>query len=79
MGQVGRGLKPESSERPYRETARKTDCGKVFVRVLAEGCTRIIRFSDVDDSLNEATNEQAFDVLKSRKQQLKEEIEEVHQ
>ena len=48
------------------------------MRVLAEGPTRIIRFSDVDDDVDDATNEQAFDYLKARKNQLEDEIDVVH-
>ena len=52
--------------------------GKVYVRVLAEGPTRIIRFSDTDESVDDSTNEQAFDLLKVKKRQLEEDINAVH-
>ena len=78
---TGRMARFDTTDRTSRDVTRRGEgrlVGKVYVRVLAEGPTRIIRFSDTDESVDDSTNEQAFDLLKAKKRQLEEDITVVH-
>eukprot|EP00210_Caulerpa_lentillifera_P006324 g6040.t1 len=82
---LGRGIRPlqDAKEKSITESVGRSEsqgqgASRVYVRVLAEGPTRIIRFSDFDDFHDPNTNDSAMELLNSRKIQLRFDIAEVY-